>query len=167
MKRGPSPSRPSPPRAKSPRASSPNTPALPTEFPEDTRVFVENQDGEVFSGTLAYIRDRFIPPWVFHSSLMKMGEDNFLMAMPSGDSLASILVEHQRIININDEMPSQPRCFILYGNDNILLARLQPYETFPQHRPTVPRGFVRMPVELLRYYGDFQHFRGSRPSWLR
>lgn len=92
--------------------------------------------------------------------------ESIFVEMPNGDSLLADITKLERNIDINHELPSQPRCFIVYRNTKILVTSLGPYERYPFDRPSVPRVIVRMPETFVRYTGDFERFYGRPPKWL-
>lgn len=158
MRRGSSPS--------SSRSSSPGTLALPTEFPQNTHVFVEKIGGEVYSGRLSYMAGRPVPRWVFHLNPGANVIESVYVRMPNGDGLWSNIRELERDIDINEGMHPQHRCFILYGNGNILVAYLEQYDELSRHIFGVHRVSVRIPEVDGHFMGVFQRLHSHRPSWL-
>lgn len=74
---------------------------------------------------------RTIPPRVFNSRKIWTGAESVLVRMPNGDGLMSDIQELENNIAIINDVHTQPRCSILYGNGKILVAVLQRYSELP------------------------------------
>lgn len=140
--------------------------AIPEAFPTNTRIFVQNTDGEVFTAQLTYIGRGQMPSWVMASNYTAQEVGSFFVEMPNSDHLFADITKLARNIDINDAVPLQPRCFIVYRRNKILVAHLEPYARYSPDRPRVPRVIVRIPEISVRYTGEFERFYGRPPKWL-
>lgn len=157
MIRGPSPR----------RVRAPGPPVLPARFPQNTRVYIQTKDGEIFFGPLEYMRGRPVPRWVFNPLAEDDAEGNVYLKMPQGEGLVSKVRRHRRSIHMNDEIYAEHRLFIACGIGSILEAVLHRYNQAQEQSARGLHILVQMENEFNQLYiGELRHFRGHRPSFI-
>lgn len=153
--------------------SSPNSPranssAALGNSSQRVRVFVHLTNDRVYSGffdTLSF-HGNVIPRWVLHRSPEDNIEERVYLRMPDGKGAYSIIEHLQHLINVNDDIPEQPRCWLLTLNGSLLSADLRPYNHDLLPDTSLVRCFVRIPALNSVYVGELDINRSRRPSWV-
>lgn len=147
---------PSPPRSRSR--------FLPTAFPPNTRAYIQNPDGEVFSGWLRW--NLGSPAWVNDANEGNDSIWHVYVKMDEDFGYWSTTKFRPHHIDINDRIPEKHRCLISY-RDDILIAVLEPYIPHPEQIVRDRQVIVKTPNEgNTRYTGVLEHYFGRPPAWI-
>lgn len=149
-------------------------PPLPTRFSSNSPsfFFIQKMDGTVDIGYLQK-NGRAIPDWAnFWEYDENEATQHGVVRMRNGVSYISS-VQHLPIAfgyNVNDQLPEDVRCFILYDQVKILVADLKIMNQMNQQ--ILVRSDIIVQVRMRdaphdRYVGEFEHYNGPHLSWLR